>query len=174
LLASAYGLTPAQINMPDYLDEPYLVEGWVPERSQETMKPLMQAALLAGASIRIRHEQRALRVLVISGLPGTLQRAATDGDELLYNPKQEANDFSWKSVSAETIRSQIQSLPIAGGKPVVFDHPVSGQFVFSMKWSADDPGVLKRSLGLQRVALKEETRKVDVLVVESLTIAPGQ
>lgn len=164
LLADAYGIPALRIEMPAYLaNETYAVHAWVPQRHPETLKPLLQAALVAGASIRVRREQRPMDVLVISGVPGKM--AASSPYQLAqggFTP----GDISVEGVTAEMVRNYIE---MAVGKPVVLDAHPSARFAFRLRWDpakpADFAAALHDQLGLE---LKAETRTLKFLVVDSL------
>jgi len=164
LLADAYGIPGSRIEMPaDLANRTYAVQAWVPRRHPETLKPLLQAALVAGASIRVRREQRPMDVLVVSGVPGKM--AASSPSELVQS-EFKPGDISVERGTAEDVRGYIE---MAIGKPVVLDAPPSARFTFKLRWDPTKPGdfaaALHDQLGLE---LKAETRTLEFLVVDSL------
>ncbi|SPE42821.1 exported hypothetical protein [Candidatus Sulfopaludibacter sp. SbA3] len=164
LLADAYGIPALRIELPAYLaNETYAVQAWVPQRHPETLKPLLQAALVAGASIRVRREQRSMGVLVVSGVPGKM--AASSPHELAQGGFK-TGDISVEGGTAEMVRNYIE---MAVGKSVVLDAPPSARFTFKLRWDPTKPGdfaaALHDQLGLE---LKAETRTLEFLVVDSL------
>jgi uncharacterized protein (TIGR03435 family) len=170
LLADAYGVHSLQIDIPDYLDELYSVQAWTSSRSPETMRPMMQAALAGAASIRVRHEQRMMDVLVLTGVPGNLKPARDIGEDQIAGGN--AMQVEYSSVSAETIRQTVQS-DLNGDIPVVLDSPVPGRFAFKLNNDPLDHTVLIRLLAAQGISLKKERRLTDVFVIEPIyTIRP--
>lgn len=164
LLADAYGIPALRIEMPAYLaDETYAVQAWVPQRHPETLKPLLQAALVAGASIRVRREQHPTDVVVVSGVPGKM--AASAPYELAQGGFK-PGDISVEGGTAEMVRNYIE---MAVGKPVVLDAPPSARFTFKLRWNPAKPGDLAAALHDQLgLELKAETRTLEFLVVDSL------
>src|ERR1700728_345615 len=165
LLAKAYGVHTSQIIMPDYLNELYTVQAWVPSRTSDLFAPMMQAALAAAASVRIHHETRSMKVLVLRGLPGNLAKARFGGTVAgAWEVPPPLNTDEWSSISANDIRDQLQLfLP---NEPVVLDRPIPGWFGFRCQYDPHQPRLLMDSLKSEGVTLHEETRPADVLVVE--------
>jgi uncharacterized protein (TIGR03435 family) len=164
LLADAYDMPALRIEMPAYLaNEIYAVQAWVPRRHPETLKPLLQAALVAGASIRVRREQRPMDVLAVSGVPGKM---AASSPYALAQGGFKPGDISAEGYTAEMVGSYFE---LAVGKPVVLDAPPSAKFTFKLRWDPAKPGdfaaALQDQLGLE---LKAETRTLEFLVVDSL------
>jgi uncharacterized protein (TIGR03435 family) len=165
LLADAYGIPALRIEMPSYLaNEGYAVQAWVPPAHPETLKPLLQAALVAGASIRVRREQRQADVLVLSGMPGKL--VASSPYALAQGGFSKPGDISVEGATAEMLR---QSIELAAGAPVVLDDPPATKFTFQLRWDPAKPEdfvtALHDQLGLE---LKQQKRALDFLVVDSL------
>jgi uncharacterized protein (TIGR03435 family) len=164
LLADVYDIPASRIEMPPYLaNETYAVQAWVPPRHPETLKPLLQAALVASASIRVRREQRRMDVVIVSGLPGKM--AASSSYELAQGGFK-PGDISVEGGTAEMVRNYVE---MAVGRPVVLDAPPSARFTFKLRWDPAEPGgfaaALRDQLGLE---LKAEARALEFLVVDSL------
>jgi uncharacterized protein (TIGR03435 family) len=164
LLSDAYGTPAWQIEIPQYLaNETYAVQAWVPWRHPETLKPLLQAALVAGASIRIRREQRQIDVLVLSGMPGRLVASPPYG--LTEGGFNGAGDISVEGATAEMVRAYIET---AVGTTVVLDAAPSAKFTFKLQWDPAKPGDFAKALFDQlNLELKHDTRTLDFLVVDS-------
>jgi uncharacterized protein (TIGR03435 family) len=165
LLAKAYGVHTVQIVMADYLNELHSVQAWGPSRTSDLFAPMMQAALAAAASVSIHHQTRSMKVLVIRGLPGKLAEARFGGTVAgAWDVPPPPNTDEWSSISADDIRNQLQLfLP---NEPVVLDHPVPGWFAFRCQYDPKQPQLLTDSLKLEGLTLREETRPVDVMVVD--------
>ena len=163
LLAAAYSVYISQIDMPDYLNKLYSVEAWTPERSRDSIHPVMQAALAAAASIQVKREQRTMDVLVMMVDPGRLKPAHDTGEDQIAGGDTHVANYS--SVSAETIRSTVQ-FDLQADRPVVLEKPVAGRFAFTLRNDPYDHSVLMRSLEEQGITLKPGKRVLDVLLVE--------
>jgi len=164
LLADAYGIPALQIEMPPYLaNEIYAVQAWVPPRHPEILKPLLQTALVAGASIRVRHEQRQANVLVLSGMPGKL---VASSPYALAQGGFKPGDISVEGATPDMVRNYIE---MAAGATVVLDAAPSAKFTFKLQWDPAKPGDLEKALRDQlNLELKLEMRSLDFLVVDAL------
>ncbi|WP_255551009.1 TIGR03435 family protein [Granulicella sp. dw_53] len=167
LLADAYGVSPNLIDIPTYLNQIYAVQAWVPYGRPETLGPLMQAALSSAAGVHVFHERRTAHVLVLSGLSGHLRSVPNSRLEEGGSPTP--GTMEWKAASAETIRSSIER---AAGQPVVLDRPISGKFMFVLKWDSSKPASLKEALEQQGLTLIPQIKTVPTLVIESLENKP--
>ena len=165
LLAFVYGIPEFRIELPTYLASGvYSVQAWVPANHPETLKPLLQAAVTAGAGIRVRIEERSADVLVLSGMPGKLRSSSS----ALSEWKNENGTFSG-DCTAEEIRGQLEWVT---QKTVVLDHALAGRFTFELRWnlakSGDLENALQNQLGLE---LTPSRRIVPFLLVDSLDAA---
>ncbi len=163
LLAKAYGLHESQITIPDYLNELYGVQAWVPSRTPESLNPMMQSSLLAAASVHVHHVSRTMKVLVLHGL-SKLAKARQGGSIAMSQDPPAPNRFRWVSISSSEIRDQLQVA--FADMPVILDKPLPGWFAFSYQNDPTQPFLLTNSLKLEGLSLREETRTMDCLVVE--------
>jgi uncharacterized protein (TIGR03435 family) len=162
LLAFAYEIPDFRIQLPVYLaDESYAVQAWVPPNHPETLKPLMQAAVTAGAGIQVRREERLTDVLVLTGMTGKLRQSSSALSQWTY----ETGTFSG-DCTAEEIRGALEE---ALQKTVVLEHAPPGRFEFMLTWNPANPddleAALRSQLGLE---LKPARRVVPFLLVDSL------
>jgi len=169
LLAYAYGIPALRIEIPTYLsDEVYAVQAWVPPRHPETLKPLMRAALSAGACLRIRREERLTDVLVLTGMPGNLRVSSSSALSQGGSPR--SGEISG-DLTAEELRRYLE---MAIRKTVLLDNAPTQRFSFKLHWdpakSGDVESALRHQLGL---GLAPEKRRVPFLVVDSVDAVSG-
>jgi len=162
LLAFAYGIPTLRIEIPPYLsDEIYAMQSWVPPRHPETLKPLMQAALCAGADLRVRCEERLTEVLVLTGMPGKLHVSSSVVPKAGLRSGEIAGDLT-----AEDLRGYLE---LAIQKTVLLDNAPTQRFSLKLQWdpaqSGDLESALRNQLGLE---LTPEKRRVTFLVVDSV------
>ena len=163
LLAYAYGIPALRIEIPTYLsDEVYAVQAWVPPRHPETLKPLMRAALSAGACLRIRREERLTDVLVLTGMPGNLRVSSSSALSQGGSPR--SGEISG-DLTAEDLRRYLE---MAIRKTVLLDNAPAQRFSLQLHWDPDKSGdlasALRNQLGVELVPGK---RRVPFLVVDS-------
>ena len=162
LLAFAYGIPPFRIELPAYLaGDYYSVQAWVPPLHAETLKPMLQASIAAGASISVRRVERLADVLVLTGLPGRLRASSAVLSE---------GGFRRGSISGDlTIEELREYLETAAQKTVVTEHAPAGRFQVKLDWNPGRAGDLESAvrteLGLE---LKPGRRTVPFLLVDSL------
>jgi uncharacterized protein (TIGR03435 family) len=162
LLAYAYGIPALRIEIPTYLSgEFYAVQAWVPPRHPKTLKPLMQAALCAGAFQRVRREERLTDVLVLTGTPGNRHASSS---ALSQGGSSRSGEISG-DLTAEDLRGYLE---IAIQKTVLLDNATTQKFSLKLHWdpakSGDLESALRSQLGLE---LAPEKRRVPFLVVDS-------
>jgi uncharacterized protein (TIGR03435 family) len=165
LLADAYEVPAMRIELPPYLEQlVFAVQAWAPPHHPETLRPLMQAALLAGASIRVHPEQREAEVTVLSGLPGKLRSCPPD--QRPQGGFNKPGDISVDCASAEMLGTYVE---MGLGETVLVDDPPPGKFSLTLNWDPAHPdqlgAALRERLGL---SLHRERRAVTFLVVKSL------
>ncbi len=165
LLAFAYGIPEFRVEMPAYLAQEYYgVQAWVPPNHPETLKPLMQAAVTAGASINVHREERLTDVLALSGLPGKLRSSSSTLSQGEYRPGTLSGELT-----IQEIRDYLQ---MAVRKTVILDQVPAGRLTVKLVWDSAKPGdleaALRNQLGLE---LKPARRVVPFLLVDSLDTA---
>jgi uncharacterized protein (TIGR03435 family) len=165
LLADAYDLPAMRIDMPPYLEQLiFAVQAWAPPHHPETLRPLMQAALLAGASIQVRTEQREAEVTVMSGLPGKLR--SCPADQQPQGGFHKPGDISVECATAEMLRTYVE---MGLGNTVILDNLPTGKFGLIVTWDPAHPDELESTLR-DRFGFNfhRERRMVTFLVVKSL------
>jgi len=168
LLAYAYGIPALRIEIPTYLsDELYAVQAWVPPRHPETLKPLMQAALCAGADLRVRREERLTEVLVLTGMPGRLLPSSS---ALSQGGSSRSGEISG-DLTAEQLCGYLE---MASRKTVLLDNPPTQKFFLKLHWDPGQSGNLESALRSQLgLELVPEKRRVPFLVVDSTDAVSG-
>jgi uncharacterized protein (TIGR03435 family) len=157
LLIRAYQVPPQQIVLPDDLDAVYSVKAWVPSFDADGVMPIVRAALLSAANLRVREEMRPVKVMVLWNFPGKM-RNPEPNDSMASSDLIEAADGRIDSrggIHAETLRETVQRQI---GEPVVLEDATQGTFALDIRWDPKNKDGIRHAFEQAGMPLREETR----------------
>jgi thiol-disulfide isomerase/thioredoxin len=166
LLMIAYGVAPQQIVLPGDLDAVYSVSAWVPSFYEVGVMPLVQAALMSAANLRVREEIRPVKVMVLRGFPGKVRQPHPVGENgpVAWNDLIESADGKISSrggVHAESLRKAIQWQI---RKLVVLADAAQGTFAVDIHWDPNNKDGIQAAFDRAGMKLSEQTMPMKVLV----------
>jgi hypothetical protein len=157
LLMIAFEVAPQQIILPADLDAIYSVSAWVPPFYEVGVMPLVQAALMSAANLRVREEIRPAKVMVLRNFPGNVRKPQPVGEigPHAWKDLVESADGKISSrggVHAETFRKTVQWQI---HKPVVLADAAQGTFAVDLHWDPNNKGGIQDAFEQAGMQLSE-------------------
>ena len=162
LLITAYRVAPQQVDLPDDLDAVYSVRAWVPPFDSAGVMPIVRAALLSAANLRVREETRPIEVVVVKKFPGTLKPEPGAANAL--NDLIEAREGRIRSVGGvhtEVFRDQLERQL---RKPVVLEDATEGTYAVDIHWEPNNQHSIRRTFEEAGISLQNELRPLKMLI----------
>jgi uncharacterized protein (TIGR03435 family) len=162
LLIAAYKVAPQQIELPDDLDAVYSVKAWVPPFDSAGVMPVIKAALLSAANLRVQEQTKLMEVLVLKHFPGKLHsepRSANAMNDLIE--MRSGSIHSVGGIRAEVLCEQLQRLV---HKPIILEGTTEGTYAVSLQRDPNDADGLRHEFELTGISFGYETRPVKVYV----------
>lgn len=165
LLLAAYQVAPQQIVLPDDLNAVYSVDAWEPDSSTVGVLPLVQAAVLSAANLRVREEIEPMKVTVLRSFPGKMRNPQphdpVDPPLVDFIRGDGSRIYSRGGVHAEALREELQEQL---GEPVVLENAAQGTFAVDIHWDPNSKGGIRHAYEQAGMPLREETRPMKVLI----------
>ncbi len=162
ILSCIYDIPPFLVLIPNTIaDERYAFQAWVPQDASESLKPLMQSAIRAAASIVVKRQQREVDAWELEGLPGKLVHT----DARLPSSQCDNHHAAGNGVNVEVL---CRCIEIVTGKSVALPIGVTGRYRWEAHWqtSSEFPLVMKDNLGITLRPVRQ--------VLEVISVEPGR